>query len=248
MRYLVDAKVIVNSNGLTTPGLNETEMPLSPVPLRLLNYLISHNEQLVTREELYQHIWESHGLIPSGPGLAKQISYLRKCLSDYGLSSEIILTKPKQGIVFSASVEVLEDSEYTPEPVAQKRTFVSKTRVLVASGVVLLIFSLFFIGREYIDRKDNQPLAAGSVEGCNIYTWDDNRSAQIISYYLMKAREFIKKNGIKCNQGDEIVVQIQQPEFESQMNVYESKQFFAHCSVMKQDYVCNNTYYSAGKK
>jgi DNA-binding winged helix-turn-helix (wHTH) protein len=251
MRYLIDTKVIVNNNGLTTPGLSETETPLSPVPLRLLNYLITHNDKLVTREELYQHIWESHGLIPSGPGLAKQISFIRKCLSDYGLSSDIILTKPKQGIIFSAPVEILEDDEVVPEAITPKRTFVTKTKIAVVVAflllVVIVVIWLSSINWS-VGNQNNHPVSVGMVDGCHIYTWDDNKSSQINAYYLMKSKAFIKKNGITCKPDDEVIVQIQQPEFNGQINVYESKQFFAYCSFMKRDYICNNTYYSAGKK
>ncbi|ATF94524.1 Transcriptional regulatory protein, C terminal [Cedecea neteri] len=245
MRYLIDKKMVVTEDGVTTPGLESTEHELSSLPYRLLCFFIANNNRLVTREEIFHHIWESHDLSPSGTALATQVSSLRKIMSGYGIADNTLLTKPRQGFIFTASVEAVTEQE----PEAAWRQNINFHRGWFLGIGVIISLGIFVYGL-YVWLTENEHIPwhrIGAVKSCAVYVLDDDMSPSVTSYYLRKAEEYRADNRLVCNTQDKILEYIQHPGISEINDIYETKQFYAYCRWMKESYICNNTYYSAGK-
>lgn len=247
MRYLIEKKMVVTGDGVTTPGLESTEHELSSLPYRLLCFFIANNNRLVTREELFLHVWENHDLIPSGTALATQISSLRKVLAGYGIADNVLLTRPKQGFIFNATVEIIADKENVKP--ASRRDMLSRIKGWLIGLGVIISLGIFIYGLylRFIESDSIPWYRIGAVKTCAVYVLDDDMSSAVISYYLRKADEFVRDNKLECGPHDKILEYIQKPGISEINDTYETKQFYAFCQWMKESYICNNMYYSAGK-
>src|SRR5215831_16408300 len=70
---------------------------LQEQPLRILEMLLAHPGQLVTREELRSRLWPSHTFVDFDHGLNKAINKLREALDDSAESPRFIETLPRRG-------------------------------------------------------------------------------------------------------------------------------------------------------
>jgi len=247
MQYLVENKMVVTDSGVTTPGLESTEQELSALPYRLLFFFIENNNRLVTREELFIQIWENYDQTPSGTALTTQISILRKVMASYGIADDVLLTKPKQGFVFNASIEIISDEKSTsPIP---SLIFITRAKYWITGLSVVIGLIIFMLGIYiwFIEHDRTPWYQIGTVKTCSVYVWDNDMSPMVTSYYLKKADEFLHEKNIECSARDKILEYIQHPGISETNDVYETKQFYSYCKWMKESYICNNTYYSAGK-
>lgn len=73
---------------------------LQEQPLRILEMLLAHPGQLVTREELRGRLWPSHTFVDFEHGLNKAINKLREALGDSAEAPRFIETVPKRGYRF----------------------------------------------------------------------------------------------------------------------------------------------------
>src|SRR5215470_7815645 len=69
---------------------------LQEQPLRILEMLLAHPGELVTREELRSRLWPSDTLIDFDHGLNKAINKLREALEDSSEAPRFIETVPKR--------------------------------------------------------------------------------------------------------------------------------------------------------
>ena len=79
------------------------EVHLEPVVLKLLIYLISHRDRLVTRQELMDTVWGD--TVISESALTKAVARLRKALQDDSGHPSYLETVHSQGYRFIATVE-----------------------------------------------------------------------------------------------------------------------------------------------
>src|SRR5262245_20027994 len=70
---------------------------LQEQPLRILEMLLAHPGQLVTREELRSRLWPSHTFVDFDHGLNKAINKLREALDDSAESQRFVETVPRRG-------------------------------------------------------------------------------------------------------------------------------------------------------
>jgi TolB-like protein len=99
---------------------------LQEQPLRILEMLLAHPGQLVTREELRSRLWPSHTFVDFDHGLNKAINKLREALGDSADSPRFVETIPRRGYrmistlgkasgrVESLAVLPLEDLSHDP--------------------------------------------------------------------------------------------------------------------------------------
>ena len=73
---------------------------LQDQPLRILEMLLAHPEQVVTREELRSKLWPSDTFVDFDHGLNKAINKLREALGDSAEAPRFIETVPKRGYRF----------------------------------------------------------------------------------------------------------------------------------------------------
>jgi len=82
-----------------------TKIRLQEQPLRILEMLLAHPGQLVTREELRTRLWQSDTFVDSDHGLNKAINKLREALDDSADSPRFVETIPKRGYRFFGSMD-----------------------------------------------------------------------------------------------------------------------------------------------
>ena len=102
------------------------KIKLQEQPLRILEMLLAHPGQLVTREELRGRLWPSHTFVDFEHGLNKAINKLREALGDSAESPRFVETIPRRGYrmisalgkasgrVESLAVLPLEDLSHDP--------------------------------------------------------------------------------------------------------------------------------------
>jgi DNA-binding winged helix-turn-helix (wHTH) protein len=73
------------------------KIKLQEQPLRILEMLLAHPGQLVTREELRTRLWPSDTFVDFDHGLNKAINKLREALGDSAESPRFVETIPRRG-------------------------------------------------------------------------------------------------------------------------------------------------------
>jgi TolB-like protein/DNA-binding winged helix-turn-helix (wHTH) protein/Tfp pilus assembly protein PilF len=87
-------------------------------PMKLLEILLEHPGEVVTREELRSRVWPSESFGDFDQALNIAIGKLRSALGDSAESPRFIETLPKRGYRFIADVSVVDTHPRRQEPVA----------------------------------------------------------------------------------------------------------------------------------
>ncbi len=85
----------------------DAPIPTEPKVFDLLVYLLQHRDRVVTREELFQEVWD--GRMVSDATLSNHIKSARKILGDNGELQKTILTIRGRGYQFIAPVTVIPE-------------------------------------------------------------------------------------------------------------------------------------------
>lgn len=81
--------------------------PLEPQVFSLLAYLIEHRERLVSKDEIFEKLWD--GRVVTDSALASRVKSVRKALGDTGKAQRFIKTVHGKGFRFVADVRSLRD-------------------------------------------------------------------------------------------------------------------------------------------
>ncbi|MBK9166664.1 MAG: winged helix-turn-helix domain-containing protein [Bryobacterales bacterium] len=127
---------------------------LQPQPAKVLALLASRPGEVVTREEIREHVWGNETFIEFDQGLNHCIKQIRAVLGDQPDAARFIQTLPKRGYRFIAPVEGAP-----PEPEAPKRR--RPGTVLVAAVLVGLLGGAALIARLF--RPDIPRIASIAV-------------------------------------------------------------------------------------
>jgi TolB-like protein/DNA-binding winged helix-turn-helix (wHTH) protein len=112
------------------------EVHLEPVVLKLLIYLISHRDRLVTRQELMDTVWGD--TVISESALSKAVARLRKALDDDPAAPRYIETVHSQGFRFIAGVEESDTPGHSIPP----RKGALRHRLLVGLAAIIVLGAL----------------------------------------------------------------------------------------------------------
>jgi TolB-like protein len=104
---------------------NEVACAVEPQVFDLLLYLIDHRDRLVTREELFEHVW--HGRPVSDATLSSRIKAMRQAIADSGKRQSFVQTVPRRGFRFVAEVETRSRKEHTARKPAAQSTVTAGT-------------------------------------------------------------------------------------------------------------------------
>lgn len=98
----------------------EVSVTLTPACSRLLEYMISRQGVVLTRDAIFKNIWIQYGSTPSNSSLNTYISLIRKAFLSLGDGSEIIITIPKTGFLFNPDIKIewFLDKKQDPELVS----------------------------------------------------------------------------------------------------------------------------------
>lgn len=93
-----------------------TRLKLSGQPFHILEVLLSHAGELVTRDELREKLWPEDTFVDFSHGLNAAMNKLRDALSDSADHPKYIETLPRRGYRFIASVEMATPPRLQPKP------------------------------------------------------------------------------------------------------------------------------------
>src|SRR5689334_5535308 len=107
---------------------------LQEQPLRILEMLLAHPGQLVTREELRSKLWPSNTFVDFDHGLNKAINKLREALGDSAESPRFVETVGRRGYRFIAEVK-LGDSEPARNPTIASQPILAEAPPVLPEAV-----------------------------------------------------------------------------------------------------------------
>ncbi len=105
-----DYELDISSYKLRRDGI---DLHIEPKAFDVLVYLVQRRGQLVSKEELYTHLWPEQYV--SDSSLTYSIRAARKVIGDSGRTQRIIKTIHGRGYSFIAAVEELPDQPQTPD-------------------------------------------------------------------------------------------------------------------------------------
>src|SRR5215470_14074867 len=91
-------------------------VPLDRQVFEVLAYLLAHSDRVVTRQELFTHLWP--GRFVSDAALERCITVARRALGDNGREQRCIKTVHGRGYRFVAAVATRSDAEPQPPALA----------------------------------------------------------------------------------------------------------------------------------
>lgn len=126
---------------LSTGGV---PVKVRPQALQVLELLLSRAGEIVTREELREHLWGDSAYLDHERGINSALLHLRKALDDDPQSPKFIETVPRHGYRFIAPMELSEtplisvvDSDYGQPRAATPWKKIALVGVLLAAVVTL---------------------------------------------------------------------------------------------------------------
>lgn len=180
---------------------------LSQTSTRLLAELLNHRGDILSRNEIFQSVFDKYGARASNSNLNQYISTLRRNLSDLGVQKEIIVTVPRIGFKIAEDAIVNNDREYrtpfleekTPDipnvtpPLPRIHQTVRRIIALAIAFLLLIINPNMFITENDVQKLvENQcvifmpsTLSLGDVKNSYNFTFqpfDCSRSKELYFY------------------------------------------------------------------
>src|SRR6201997_308620 len=125
---------------------------LQEQPFRLLEMLLEHPGEIVTREELQTRLWPADTFVDFDHGLNKAINKIRDALGDSAESPRFVETVSRRGYRFIAEVKTVDPA---PEVVPQKSGEIAAQTLEQGEAVVA-------VGKEPL-QKQRAPFAAWKI-------------------------------------------------------------------------------------
>jgi cholera toxin transcriptional activator len=199
MNYVINREIIFRAD-LKTLSLyeeKETSITLSNQATRLLIEFIKGNKTPLSKEQLLKNVWEDYGLSPSNNNLYMAVSEIRKSFVNLGIDDVIISTIPKNGFIFSASVDILESTSDETEQREESKGGVRKLKIKTISSaisiIILLVFAfIFLINKNNIFESAITPVKISKTDSygnCKFYSLNS-----FSEKYLPKIIDKLKKD------------------------------------------------------
>ncbi|POT58082.1 transcriptional regulator [Citrobacter amalonaticus] len=263
MEYLISSQVKYRSDdGAMWPVRDEDSVIILTITMnRLLAYLLERRGQVVTRDELLNNVWDSHGLRSSNHTLNKYISEIRKHLVSSGIKEECVTTVPRIGFMFSSEVDVrgLTDKRLGQEPSTDyintesgkalqrlaagakyKATFITLALMLIAASVTLIIAGIHLPTPKTEKPQDIQTYFLFDYKTCPVYTIQKN-SVSLSEQKRKMFLELVESNNIDCLKGTSFLYQVS----ESYLYGNKGRAFISRCTAKNNKYIsCLNNYWS----
>ncbi len=113
---------------------------LAGQPFQVLQALLEHPQEIVTREELRQRLWPGNTFVDYELGLKKAVNRLREVLGDSAESPRFIETIPRRGYRFLGTVEATERPLAVPP--TRLKTHWRLAGALALAAIAALLFWL----------------------------------------------------------------------------------------------------------
>ena len=155
-----------------TLARNGNQMKLQDLPCRLLVILVERPGEIVSREEVRQHLWPQNTFVEFDNSLGVAIRKIRDALGDNAEAPCYVETVPRRGYRFLAPVTRVAESQDPVRPVtteaerpplsslgAEKRSAVSRRYIAIAAFLVLAICGIAYRFRLPRTRTENKTSA-----------------------------------------------------------------------------------------
>jgi len=234
---LDDISYKINDLILFTPGtsaLSFVKQPdvepilISNITKRLLLLLITHQGEVVSRNLLFQKVWDNYGLISSDSNLNQCVSKLRRLIKSMGLDEEFITTAPKMGFMLRSEIQIeVEKSEQDENNSQQdlsitERVHSPPTESIEASRVkskithsrkkwlllvcIILAFVILIATSTVYYRSISKEIYIGKVGECKTFIADSSLYSPITEDARNNILEFLKAKKVNCKPDDYILV------------------------------------------
>jgi TolB-like protein/DNA-binding winged helix-turn-helix (wHTH) protein/tetratricopeptide (TPR) repeat protein len=135
-------------------------------PFQVLQFLLEHPQEIVTREQLQRRIWPGETVVDYDLALKKAVNRIRVVLGDSAESPRFIETIPRRGYRFIAPVAVSEGGDGAidlPNVDSSRRNRRRLQGWLIAAGIVALVVAAFFASRAFRVRDHVQATPAPQI-------------------------------------------------------------------------------------
>jgi len=135
-----------------------TTRPMEPQVFNLLAYLIEHRERLLSKNEIFEKVWD--GRFVTDSALSSRVKLARKVLGDDGQSQKYIRTVHGKGLRFVADVTVERDHfrlEPSDESAAVPAAAHSAGTTNGQPSIAVLPFDIIGDGGEYATIAEGLP-------------------------------------------------------------------------------------------
>ncbi|WP_241907821.1 winged helix-turn-helix domain-containing protein [Vibrio lentus] len=114
---ITDQIVINNKMRTITQTLSDTTISMRPLPFKVLVYLLEHQGQCISRDELFEECWQ--GVLVTDQSLTNTISYIRKVIKNLNTDELKLKTISKKG--YSLSVTQNKQPQASSAPQTENR-------------------------------------------------------------------------------------------------------------------------------
>lgn len=151
---------------------------IEPLVFDLAIFLLENRDRVVTRDEIFEHVWKGRSVLDST--LSNHIKILRSAVDDDGKNQLVIKTIHGRGYQFVAKLNVIENPPTQLTPSTPKFSLVkSKLFYIGISGLLLVIVGLSYLVRDKLnDQPDNQ-----------LKTEDLNKSIAVLAFKDMSLKQ-----------------------------------------------------------
>lgn len=167
MLFIIDKEIYFRpaDGAIWGAGTENEKRFLTLAGSRLLLFFIEHRGEIVTRDAIFQAVWERYGLHSTNNTLNQYISLLRRTMTDHGLGAQVIKTIPKTGFIFSRDISVIAVTENrdvaVPAPAAAPATpdpMIARKQYGALALLVLFLLCTFMLFGLWQSRTLSAPL------------------------------------------------------------------------------------------
>ncbi|PXW43987.1 DNA-binding winged helix-turn-helix (wHTH) protein [Klebsiella oxytoca] len=163
----------------------------------LLEYLIQNQGATISRNCLLDDIFKKNELVDSDSNLSQNISMLRKGFRDLGVDKDILVTKPRVGLLLPEEVKVAPVSRKPPLVAASGSS--TKNRITPMLLLWPLLLVLLLPGLSYLQPRLFSMLPAASavnIDGCKVNILNNRDDAP------QRIAALIQKESLQCDDRD----------------------------------------------
>ena len=158
----------------------------------LLEYFIKNQGSVITRNKLLDEIFKKNELVDSDSNLSQNISILRKGFRDLGVEKDILVTKPRVGVLLTNDVKVISVSRQEVHSSSSKNNQASRFKLLHIMWSLLLIpllWGLFYVPSFRLSGASSLPVP-DILAGCKVHVLNTAEDAKSRVAALIRSESF----------------------------------------------------------
>lgn len=145
MYFIIDKEIYFRpaDGALWREGAENEKRYLTLASSRLLAFFIENRGEILSRDTIFEAVWEKYGLHSSNNTLNQYISLLRRTLAEFGLGTDIIKTIPKVGFLFTTDIDVTyAKKRYLESNRAEPPALINRYKIVSLGLIFMLVIFL----------------------------------------------------------------------------------------------------------